>query len=108
RERVEQARQALEREVLGLDGDQYPIRGDQRVYGQRTQRRGTVEDREQVPVAEPGQRLAQPRLGLRLARQLDVRSGEIRRGRREPEAGDVGRDERVLKRRLAGEGLIDA
>ena len=51
RERVEQAGEALQCEVLGLDRDDHAIGGDERVDGQRPERRRAVEDREVVAVA---------------------------------------------------------
>ena len=44
-ERVEQAGEALEREVLGLDRHDHAVGGDQRVDGQRAERRRAVEQR---------------------------------------------------------------
>ena len=43
RQRVEQAGESFEREVLGLDGNDHAVGGDQGVDGERPERRRTVE-----------------------------------------------------------------
>src|ERR1044071_6356416 len=63
--------EALEREVLRLDRHDDAVGGDQRVDGQRAQRRRAVEDDEGVAGGDRGQRRAQALRGARLARALE-------------------------------------
>ena len=77
RERVEQAGEPLEREVLGLHRDDHPVGRDERVDGQRAERRRAVEEHVGEAVADRRERVAQARLGAGLARELDVRAREV-------------------------------
>ena len=74
RERVEQAGEPLEREVLGLHRHDHAVGGHERVDGERAERRRAVEQREQVALAHRAEPLAQARLGAR-------RSAAARRSR---------------------------
>ena len=108
RERVEQAGEALEREVLGLDRHDHPVGRDQGVDRQRAERRRAVEDHVRRLVAQRCERLAQARLGPGLARQLHVRRGEVRAGRQQAQVRDVGRDERLARADAPAEHVVDA
>ena len=98
RQGVEQAGEALEREVLGLDRHDHPVGGDERVDGQRAERRRAVEQHVGVGVAQRRERVAQPRLGAGQPRQLHVRAGEVGGGGEHDRPLDRGRAHRVARR----------
>ena len=77
RERVEQARQPLEGEVLGLDGDQHAVGGDERVDGQQAERRRAVDEDQVVFVRDLGERTPQHHLAADLAAQQQLGLGEV-------------------------------
>ena len=107
RERVEQLRESLEREVLRLHGHDDLVCRDQCVDGQRAERRRAIEEREQVALADVAKTLAQDRLRARDARELDVGPGQVRRRRRHVEPLHPARHRRLPERELAGETVVD-
>jgi hypothetical protein len=107
-ERVEQAGEALEREVLGLHRDDHAVGGDQRVDGQRPERGRAVEQRVGEAVADRRERVAQPPLGARLLRQLDGRAGQIGVRGQQLEALDLRRAHGVRRVGAAREDVVDA
>ena len=109
RQRVEQAGESLEREVLGLDRDDHAIGRDQRVDGQRAERGRAVEEREGEAVAD--RRRARRAAGARSPRAAAARRSR-RRGRGWQATSDrcsiaVGRIASSSVA-LAGEHVVDA
>ena len=92
-ERVEQLRQALEGEVLGLHRHDHAVGRDERVDRERAERGRAVEEREQVALAHAAERVAQARLRAR-------RSAAARRWRPRVRAWTAPR--RAARRRWAG------
>ena len=97
RERVEQAGEALEREVLGLHRHDHAVGGDQRVDRQRAERRRAVQQRVREALAHRRERVAQARLGARdraaARRSAPARSGAG--GQRAPGARSPVGDDRL-------------
>ena len=63
--RVHQLAQALQGVVLGLDRDQHPVRGGQRVHGQQAERRRAIDQDPVVSAVQLGQAGGQPPLARR-------------------------------------------
>ena len=57
-QRVEELHEPLERKVLGLDRDDRPVGGGERVDGDRAERRRAVEDRGAEALADRAEPLA--------------------------------------------------
>jgi len=107
RERVEQAREALQREVLSLHWDDDAIGRNERIDGQRTERGGAVEQGEGVALADRLERV--PQTGLRSgdARQFDGGARQIGAGGSDPQVLDRADNDHVVERRRTAEDVID-
>ena len=84
-ERVEELDEPLEREVLGLDGNDHAVGGGEGVDRHRPQRRRAVEQRQLEALAHGPERVAQPALGALDPGQLDRGAGEVTAGGYQPE-----------------------
>ena len=80
-QRLEELDEALERQVLGLDGDDHPVGGGERVDRHRAERRRAVEQRERRSARGPGR--GRRGAGTRSARRAAARPRR-RRGRGSP------------------------
>ena len=106
RQRVEELDQALERQVLGLDRDDHPVGGDQRVDADRAERGRAVEQREGEALADRAEPLAQARLRALDPRQLDRGAGQVAVGGNEPEVVGPGGPRRLGDRDLADQAVV--
>jgi hypothetical protein len=108
-DRAGQRAQPLEREVLGLHRDQHRIGGDQRVERQQPERRRAVED-DVVPRQRRRllERPRQHRLAAQHADQLDLRAGEVLRGRHDLQRRQLGRLDHLLQLRPAEQQVVAA
>ena len=85
---LDQAGEALERVVLGLDRHDQPVGRDERVDRQRAERRRAVEQREAYS-SRTGASASRRRARTRPARQLDVGAREVGGRRDQVEALDA-------------------
>src|SRR5579883_2478145 len=76
-DRVEQARQAFQREVFALDRNQHAVRRGEGVDREQVQRRRAVDQDRLVLVAEREQLLLEPRLARQRVHQLELGGGEV-------------------------------
>jgi hypothetical protein len=80
-ERVAELPQSLQGVVLTLDRDEHGVRGGEAVHREQPKRRRTVEQNEVILHAGRGKRGLQSRLPRHLSDQLDLRTGQVHRGR---------------------------
>ena len=108
-ERVEQAGQALEREVLGLHRDDHAVGGDERVDRQRAERRRAVEQDERVARRARGASASRRRFSEPGSRGSSIvapaRSGVDASSDRPL---DVGRPDGLARGDVAAEDVVDA
>jgi hypothetical protein len=98
----------LQRVVLTLDRHDQLFGSGQGVHREEPQRRRAVQQDEVVAsLAHGRQRPFEPGLTRELADQLDLRAGEVDRGRERVEMGDRRRDHRVVERGLGDHDVVD-
>ncbi len=110
--RLQQLRQALEREELALQRHQDRIRCGHRVDGEEIERRRTVD--QQIGViglgggvgVERGDRIAQPKRAIARRSQFKFETGKIHRRCRDMQSRHRGRHHRVAQRRFADQHVI--
>ena len=106
RKRVQQGRQALEGEILGLHGHDHAIRRHQRAHRERAKRRRAVEQHVLEVLSDRCQALAQPLLEAGDPRQLDVRPGEPGTGGQQRQAVHASPRQRLCGAHLSGQHFV--
>jgi hypothetical protein len=106
-ERLEQAREPLERVVLALERDQHAVRRRQGVEGEQPERRRAVDQHEVVVVTRIGEGHLEAALAVGGAHELDLGAHEVDPGRDHVQVRELGAAGGILDDVLPDQRVID-